>query len=359
MKLMPKTACYISYAHDAKGRLVSAVPVYHNYLQDHLENPGHSMIHGVNIRQISRITGVSFGVIHRAKRGSENRSQIHFSLIYLAFIILSLLALSCSNGKTPKGIVEVNLDSTLINAVVSEDTAIFYTNESEDISDKELKTYTQYQTFDEYKLEGVGKVYHSPYVYVKEIDDTIIVRVSNNKNHSIRYVRKNGVWQSYQELDVEKRGMPISKSSREKPARSYYRIFKGDSIIELSSMLDTENSSQDVYIKNRKGCVLIALEEREHINDVKHPYNEIMNIVSDYKSGKLETLIPTYRIFKYSLTQNDKYYYYVCAIRDTHGREHHLDTVVIRKTSLQEFGIGPGLFENMFLKEEEIGDGPE
>ena len=73
MKLMPKTACYISYAHDAKGRLVSAVPVYHNYLQDHLENPGHSMIHGVNIRQISRITGVSFGVIHRAKSGSKNR----------------------------------------------------------------------------------------------------------------------------------------------------------------------------------------------------------------------------------------------------------------------------------------------
>ena len=70
MKLMPKTACDISYAYDAKGRLASAVPVYHYYLQDHLENPGHSMIHGVNVRQISRITGVCFEVIHRAKRES-------------------------------------------------------------------------------------------------------------------------------------------------------------------------------------------------------------------------------------------------------------------------------------------------
>lgn len=278
---------------------------------------------------------------------------------YIGIIILSLLALSCSKGKTPKGIVEISLDSTLISAVVSEDTAILYTNESEDISEKELKTYTQYQTFDEYKLKGVGKVCHSPYVYVKEKDDTIIVRVSNNKNHSIRYVKKKGIWQSYQELDIEKRGMPISKSSRVKPARSYFRIFKGDSIIELSSMLDSEYPSQDIYIKNRKTCVLIALEEREHIKDVKHPYDEIMSIVSDYNSGKLETLIPTYRIFKYSLTQNDECYYYVCAIRDTHGREHHLDTVVIRKTSLKEFGIGPGLFENILLKEEEIRDGSE
>ena len=38
MKLMLKTACDISYAYDAKGRLASAVPVYHYYLQDHLGN---------------------------------------------------------------------------------------------------------------------------------------------------------------------------------------------------------------------------------------------------------------------------------------------------------------------------------
>ncbi len=72
MKLMPKTACDISYAYDAKGRLASAVPVYHCYLQDHRGNPRLSMIHGVNIRQFSRITGVCFGVIHRAKSGSES-----------------------------------------------------------------------------------------------------------------------------------------------------------------------------------------------------------------------------------------------------------------------------------------------
>ncbi len=54
MKLMPKTACDISYAYDAKGRLASAVPAYHYYLQDHLENPGLSMIHGANVWQISR-----------------------------------------------------------------------------------------------------------------------------------------------------------------------------------------------------------------------------------------------------------------------------------------------------------------
>ena len=54
MKLMQKTACDISYAYDAKGRLASAVPAYHYYRQDHLENPGLSMIHGANVWQISR-----------------------------------------------------------------------------------------------------------------------------------------------------------------------------------------------------------------------------------------------------------------------------------------------------------------
>jgi len=54
MKLMQKTACDISYAYDAKGRLASAVPVYHCYLQDHRGNPGLSMIHGANVWQISR-----------------------------------------------------------------------------------------------------------------------------------------------------------------------------------------------------------------------------------------------------------------------------------------------------------------
>ena len=38
MKLMPKTACDICLAYDAKGRLASAVPVYLYYLQDHLGN---------------------------------------------------------------------------------------------------------------------------------------------------------------------------------------------------------------------------------------------------------------------------------------------------------------------------------
>ena len=84
MKLMPKTACDISYAYDAKGRLASAVPVYHYYLQDHRGNPGHSMIHGVNVRQISRITGVCYGVIHRAKSClQESRYfQLEFICLY-------------------------------------------------------------------------------------------------------------------------------------------------------------------------------------------------------------------------------------------------------------------------------------
>ena len=106
MKLMPKTACDISYAYDAKGRLASAVPVYHYYLQDHLENPGHSMIHEVNVRQISRITGVCFEVIHRAKRESAKRPLIQIILFSLLLMLIS----SCNNEN--KQCVEFDLRGT-------------------------------------------------------------------------------------------------------------------------------------------------------------------------------------------------------------------------------------------------------
>ena len=282
------------------------------------------------------------------------QSKLHNrgSVVYLIFVLISLLTLSCNKGKESKNISEEHLDSALADISLFDDSTICQTDTSEVISEKELRTYNKYQTFNEYKLKGEGKVYNSPFVYVKTINDTIIVRVSDNKNHSVRYIKKDGIWQSHQELDMQKKGMPIAKSSKEKPARSYYRIFKGDSIIELACRFLDEYPTQDVYIKTKKGCVQISLNKQEYVKDTKHPYHEIMKIVSDYNNGKFETSTPIQRTYNYTLSQNAKYFYYVCAIRDTQGREHHLDTITISKTSLLDFGVGPGLIENMLIEDE-------
>jgi hypothetical protein len=263
----------------------------------------------------------------------------------IGYVIFSFLVLSCSNGNKVKEASEKCLDSTFDNNVLFEDAYMCNSEENSIISEKELMTYNKFKTFNEFKLRGEGKICDNLFVYVKELEDTIIVRVSNDKNRTIRYIKMNEVWLNYQEFDMQKKGMPIQKDSREKPARSYYRIFKGDSIIELACTYP-EYPTQDLYIKTKNNCVLISLDEQEFVNTTSHPIEGIMEIVSNYKNGKYENRTLMDKPYKFTIYENNKFYYYVYTISNTHGVE-HADTLTIPKTSLLEFGIGPGLYENI------------
>jgi hypothetical protein len=68
------------------------------------------------------------------------------------------------------------------------------------------KGYVKYQTFDEYKLEGVGNfnIQH-PYVLVKKEIDTIFVIKSNDKRNIIKYINKGEFW-FYQETEKPQKG---------------------------------------------------------------------------------------------------------------------------------------------------------
>ena len=71
-----------------------------------------------------------------------------------------------------------------------------------------------------------------------------------------------------------------------------------------------------------------------------------MEIVSNYKNGKYETRTLIDKPYKYTKYENNNFYYFVYTISNTRGVE-HADTLTIPKTSLLEFGIGPGLYENL------------
>lgn len=262
----------------------------------------------------------------------------------IGFVILSFLALSCNNGNKAEEVSDKYLDSTLDEKVLFEDAYMYNSIENSIIPEKELMTYKKFQTFNEFNLRGEGKIRNKPFVYVKELEDTIIVRVSNDKNRAIRYINMNEVWQSYQEFDMQKKGMPIQKDSREKPARSYFRIFKGDSIFELACTYP-EYPTQDLYIKTKNNCVLISLNDQEFVNITSHPIEKIMEIVSNYKNGQYENRTLIDKPYKFTKFENNKFYYFVYTISNTYGVE-HADTLIIPKTSLLEFGIGPGLYEN-------------
>ena len=263
----------------------------------------------------------------------------------IGYVFFSFLFLACNNGNKAKEVCENSLDSTLDDKVLLEDAYMCDSNKNSIISEKELRTYNKFQTFNEFKMRGEGKICNNLFVYVKEKEDTIIVRVSNDKNRTIQYIKKNGVWHNYQEFDMQKKGMPIQKDSREKPARSYYRIFKKDTIMELACTYP-EYPTQDLYIKTKNNCVIIPLSNQELVKITSHPIEKIMEIVSNYKNGKYETRTLIDKPYKYTKYENNNFYYYVYTISNTRGVE-HADTLTIPKTSLLEFGIGPGLYENL------------
>jgi len=84
MKLMLKTACDICLAYDAKGRLASAVPVYHDYLQDHLGNNRVVVKQDGTIEQVNHYYpfGALFGVstngdVQRFKYNGKELERMH------------------------------------------------------------------------------------------------------------------------------------------------------------------------------------------------------------------------------------------------------------------------------------------
>lgn len=146
--------------------------------------------------------------------------------------------------------------------------------------------YVKYQTFDEYKLMGIG---HSdirdPYVLVKKEADTIFVIKSNDSEKTIKYVNKGDYWHTILQIEEE---LPFFERICEK-------FIYNDTIIEyeylyihktgyLTDSLKRSNQRRNsgIYIHTKKDCLILSIA-KDDIKNYDDPFNEIKELVINYK----------------------------------------------------------------------------
>ena len=195
-----------------------------------------------------------------------------------SFIILALLSLSicqgCSNKQKVGAKVHQGKARTYDNTPRRSDS----TNENrQSLKKYALKTFRRYQTFDEFKMKGVGKPIYSPFVYVKTTKDTMIVIPSNDTTHVKVYHRQGNRWRNHIELELWKKRQPFTKSSLEEPARTYDRICGNDTILEYQCNYLGNTKYKQFYIKTPKRCVNIKLiGEIDFVSGNHTVYNEML-----------------------------------------------------------------------------------
>jgi len=146
--------------------------------------------------------------------------------------------------------------------------------------------YIQYQTFDEYKMEGVGKEkIKRPYVLVKKELDTIFVIKSNDTGKTIKYVNRGDYW--YTKLQIEER-LPYLETICEK-------FIYNDTIIEYnyrychqynhlidSSKRSNQRISSSIFVHTKKGCIILSIQDND-ITNYDDTFNKIKEFVINYK----------------------------------------------------------------------------
>ena len=187
----------------------------------------------------------------------------------------------------------------------------------------------RYQTFDECTMSGKGQATYSPFVYVKEQNDSIIV-FSSNKNDSVRLYIKldNEVWYSHMEYDMLKKDNFIpTKDKLSKTARTYDRFFYNDTIIEVETNYISGKQYYQLYIKYKN--YLYCIRNVDDLNCTK--------IADLRKTANILILSNDKRLSKYRLREENKQYIY--------EGENNGDSYSYKKQAYGLWGLQPGIEE--------------
>lgn len=142
--------------------------------------------------------------------------------------------------------------------------------------------YSKYQTFDEHLMQGKGRVFASPYVLVKRIKDTIVVK-SSSKIDSMRvyYKLPCGTWYSHMDYDMWKKdNYQIVKSEWDKIARTYNRYFYNDTILEILDMYyDTKKLPSIAIVKT--DYTVFTIDPYECTGSVSNIRNKIYSMTKE------------------------------------------------------------------------------
>ena len=198
-----------------------------------------------------------------------------------------------------------------------------------------LSEFKRYQTFDEFKMKGVGKPVHEPFVFVKTEKDIITVIVSDDTTNVITYHFRDGLWYNHMDFDLWKKDQAIIKSSKENWARSYDRICGNDTIVELRWYYLNNYISNSIWIKTSKNCLRSHSLNAEYFTNKDDIFDSLRKFAIEFmkKENMLKNnLNKPLGYKKYYLFENKDEYWYFGA----------KDSLCFKKTSLGFFGIQPG-----------------
>jgi len=161
-----------------------------------------------------------------------------------------------------------------------------------------MKGYVKYQTFDEYRLEGVGNPnIKCPYVFVKKEFDTIFVIKSNERKKVITYINRGNYWYSKSIIEVKPPSFAFGRQYKlDMTPTVYEKFIYNDTVIEYRYQYHhqykkTENgylidslkrTNRGIFVHTKKDCIILSIQ----YNDIKNyddPFKEIKEFVTNYK----------------------------------------------------------------------------
>lgn len=158
----------------------------------------------------------------------------------------------------------------------------------------------KYQTFDEFTMRGIGTAKASPFVYVKEMGDSIYVVSSCPKDSARLYVKiNNDLWYNHMEYHMWKKDSVAYKSLEWRIAKTYDRYIYNDTITEICTGYIEGKEYPNVIVRTQKKLFEI------HIDSLKHSDAQTLrNIVYKLSNSNNKN------VFKSELKESDNMYMY-------------------------------------------------
>lgn len=190
------------------------------------------------------------------------------------FVLLILLS-GCSSISSNKNAEETTTDKAV---TTSSQENIGEGGEAKIYSFEHFKTdtqgYSKFQTFDEFSMQGKGRVTAEPYVMVKRIQDTIVVKSSLSiDSMRVYYKLPCGTWYSHMEYEMWKKMDLACKCEEYKLARTYDRYIYNDTIVEVETGFIEGRKYPRTIVKTPKEIFVISslgIHESKRSIDHKH-----------------------------------------------------------------------------------------
>ena len=159
----------------------------------------------------------------------------------------------------------------------------------------------KYQTFDEFTMRGVGTVKASPFVYAKEMGDSIYVVSSCPKDSARLYVKlDDNLWYNHMEYRMWKKDSVAYKTRKWRIAKTYDRYIYNDTILEISTGYIEGEEFPEVIVRTPQKLFEIHIDSLKQL-DIPTLRKSVYNLSnSNHK-----------RVYKSELKESDNKYSYV------------------------------------------------